>query len=208
MAIRTSLDGAVYIKGDEKITMWSEDYPGDAIYFTLNGEEPAWNNAGPANDSTLLYDETNKPGVFPVDISTGPPFESNIDIETGLFTNHHVLHLFLRCKAESESTLIHELIVPFIYPVESNPPCIEIINNNTEDQEFDLVNPMNEDYHIKYKYDDEEDIPENWKEWEGPRRTSVDGNRVFVLIIQAKLQKKDDPGIESLIKTFAYVVKP
>ena len=215
MGILTNIDGNTHIKGDEIIEIRvNGNSAGCPVYCTMDGSEPAWDISGNPveTDVTQTFKYT---GPFPVGIK-------GIGMDDQGFTHHDTIYMALKCKsAEYNPAMLEfveketrELILKFIYLPESEPRCFEVQNNH---QEYSLINKWVEgkaDFNIMFR----EDGDNTWLRWpmipgtEDPEKMKVQVNEkgIYVHIIQAKLQHKNYPlnDMESLTRTFAYVVKP
>jgi Fn3 domain-containing protein len=203
MSITTNLDNRAYVKGDETIEITVDgDSAGRTVYYTLDGSTPTWQANGTPLGETKIY---NNP--IPIIIS-------GLELNENGFVNYNTNYMVLNCKTAEET--MNELKLKFIYPPESNPKCLDVVNDN---QEYSLVNKWDdEDERPNFKIMYCEEGEEIWKEWkmipetlEPEKMTAqVDADGVYVHIIEAKLQHKNYPmnNAESLTRTFVYVIKP
>jgi hypothetical protein len=202
MAIETSLDEKKCVKGDEKIVI--SDSEGLNIYYKFENEEEK-EYKDPVGIIIKCRNDIDK------DKYDGSLHIKNEDDEYK-FT-YKDARMKLSCWTEKEK---RDLCLPYVYPPESEPECQNVKLNN---KPYSLINKWETEtsqnnYKIMYRNDGES----IWKEWKmvpgtnQPEKmyTRVDSNGVYVHILEAKLQHKNfsENNMESLTKTFAYIVKP
>jgi len=219
MAIETSLDENTCVKGDEKIEIKTTGISeGLKICYRF---KDTYTKESEVEESDCLdyYNDCAKHDNFckqynnePVPIIIDNLYYIVEDEDKLKLSYKDAIMSFCCCTTKETHSLKPKI---FIYPPESDPECQNVKLNN---KSYSLINKWetetSQNYKIMYRNDGEL----IWKEWKmvpgtnQPEKmyTRVDSNGVYVHILEAKLQHKNfsENNMESLTKTFAYIVKP